>query len=113
MNEKQLFHRREFLQLLAAGTAGLVFAGCGPDTEEVKGSTKNEAKKDSVPAATEEKKPLTENVKYFRKGDPEYEELRHGHNKRFNKFPAVIALCLNTDGVSEAIKYAKENKLPV
>jgi FAD/FMN-containing dehydrogenase len=113
MSEKELVHRRRFLQLIAAGAAGLVFAGCGPDIKEVPGEKKTTAKKDSIPAPIEDKKPLTENVKYYRKGDPEYEELRHGHNKRFDKFPAVIALCLNTDGVSEAIKYAKENKLPV
>lgn len=54
-----------------------------------------------------------DNVVYFRKGSAEYEQLRQGFNKRINKFPAVIALCKNTQGVAEAVKYAAKNNLPV
>ena len=53
------------------------------------------------------------NVLYYKKGSPEYETLRKGFNKRIDKYPAVIALCKNTQGVSEAILYAKQNNLPV
>jgi UDP-N-acetylenolpyruvoylglucosamine reductase len=54
-----------------------------------------------------------DNVSYFKKGDAEYELLRKGFNKRIEKFPLVIALCKNTTGVTEAIQYARQNKLPV
>jgi FAD/FMN-containing dehydrogenase len=65
----------------------------------------------NVPEHTE---PLTnDNVTYYKKGDAEYETLRQGFNKRINKSPLVIALCKNTEGVSEAILYAKQNNLPV
>ncbi len=55
----------------------------------------------------------SENVTYFKNGSLEYEQLRKGFNKRINKYPLIIALCKNTLGVSEAIKYAIENNLPV
>lgn len=55
----------------------------------------------------------TSNVTYYKKGSPEYEKLRQGFNKRINKLPAIIALCQNTQGVTEAIKYAIQNNLPV
>jgi FAD/FMN-containing dehydrogenase len=54
-----------------------------------------------------------DNVTYFKKGDAEYELLRKGFNKRINKFPLIIALCKNTTGVTEAVKYARQNNLPV
>ncbi len=53
------------------------------------------------------------NVIYYKKGDAAYEELRKGFNKRINKFPAIIAFCKNVLGVSEAIKLAVKNNLPV
>lgn len=53
------------------------------------------------------------NVDYFKKGDTQYEQLRQGFNKRIERYPAVIALCKNTAGVAEAVKYAVANKLPV
>ena len=55
----------------------------------------------------------TDNVEYFTNAQPEYETLRHGFNKRIDKHPKIIALCKNTNGVAEAIKYAKANNLPV
>ncbi len=52
-----------------------------------------------------------ENVIYYEKGAVEYESLRKGFNKRIDKYPQVIALCKNSDGVAEALKYAKVNNL--
>ncbi|HMI77249.1 MAG TPA: FAD-binding oxidoreductase [Ferruginibacter sp.] len=54
-----------------------------------------------------------ENVAYYKKGDAEYEKLRKGFNKRIEKSPLIIALCVNTEGVAEAMKYAIQNNLPV
>jgi UDP-N-acetylenolpyruvoylglucosamine reductase len=56
---------------------------------------------------------LESNVEYYKAGDAAYEVLRKGFSKRINKFPAVIALCKNANGVSEAINYAAKNNLPV
>jgi len=53
------------------------------------------------------------NVTYYKKTDVQYDKLRQGFNKRIDKQPAVIALCKNTQGVAEAVKYAIEHKLPV
>jgi hypothetical protein len=57
--------------------------------------------------------PSGPNVLYYKKGDIPYDQLRQGFNKRIDKFPKIIALCQNTEGVSEAIKYAIANQLPV
>ena len=56
-------------------------------------------------------KSSNDNVDYFEKNTAEYETLRKGFNKRINKFPKIIALCKNTDGVAEAMQYAKANNL--
>jgi hypothetical protein len=53
------------------------------------------------------------NVTYYKNGDIQYDQIRQGFNKRISKFPKIIALCENAAGVSEAIKYAIDNKLPV
>ncbi|MGC4100896.1 FAD-binding oxidoreductase [Ferruginibacter sp.] len=55
----------------------------------------------------------SDNVLYYKKGTPEYEQLRKGFNKRIDKYPQVIALCKNTAGVAEAMQYARQNNLPV
>ncbi len=52
------------------------------------------------------------NVDYFKSGDAQYDILRKGFNKRIDKYPAIIALCKNVDGVSEAVLYARKNNLP-
>lgn len=54
-----------------------------------------------------------DNVSYFKNGDADYELLRKGFNKRIDKFPLIIALCKNTTGVTEAVKYARLHNLPV
>ena len=54
-----------------------------------------------------------ENVLYYKKGDAAYELLRNGFNKRINKYPRVIAKCLNEKGVAEAILLAKQSRLSI
>lgn len=54
-----------------------------------------------------------QHVAYYKPGDPLFESLRKGFNKRIDKLPAVIALCQDSTGVSEAVKYAIANNLPV
>jgi hypothetical protein len=55
----------------------------------------------------------TNNVIYYKKEDKEYDILRRGFNTRIEKYPTIIALCKNDIGIAEALKYAKENNLPV
>lgn len=92
------YHRKEFLRLAFLANLGLYIKPLG--------LINNSDKKLFF-------SPETPNVFYYKKGDSEYDNLRRGFNKRINKFPQVIALCMNTAGVSEAMKYAITNKLPV
>ena len=54
-----------------------------------------------------------DNVVYYKKDDKEYDVLRKGFNTRIEKYPAIIGLCKNENGIAEALKYAKEKKLAV
>lgn len=54
---------------------------------------------------------INDDVVFYERGAVEYENLRKGFNKRIDKYPQVIALCKNTEGVVEALKYAKVNNL--
>ncbi|MBS1731735.1 MAG: FAD-binding oxidoreductase [Bacteroidetes bacterium] len=54
-----------------------------------------------------------DNVTFYESGSEAYEALRKGFNKRINRYPKLIALCSNTQGVVEAIQYAAKNNLPV
>lgn len=90
------YRRKAFLKLALLGPVGLMLKPL-----DLFSNNGNEA-------------PLqSDNVTYFRKGSAEYELLRKGFNKRIDKYPQVIALCRNTAGVAEAIKYAAINNLPV
>ena len=90
--------RKEFLKLA-------LFANLGLMAKPIEGFSGHFVK---YPA------PLSnENVTYFKKDDATYELLRKGFNKRIEKYPLIIALCKNTAGVTEAVKYARQNSLPV
>jgi hypothetical protein len=80
-------HRKKFLQLAAAAPLALLL-------HPLKGWAINDGRSFSS----------NENVIYFTKGDAEYETLRKGFNKRIDKYPKVIAKCLNEKGVAEAAK---------
>lgn len=54
-----------------------------------------------------------EDVVFFKKTDASYNGLRNGFNKRIDKFPAMIALCLTTKGVQQAIVTAKKMNLTI
>jgi len=103
--------RKSFIRLSALAGTGFLLDACGVGgggnkRERVE---ENEDSSDTI----EERKEFTYSVKLIRKEDGEYEELRKGFNKRINNFPLVIALCTSTKDVSEAIQYAKINKLAV
>ncbi len=107
---KQL-SRKDFLKLTAVAGAGIFIAACGGNDTEKKNDSLDSPNdtagpKDIIPSDKT-------SVEMIRKGDLRYDELRKGFNKRIDKFPAVIALCKTTTDVSEAIKYARENKLEI
>lgn len=105
------YSRKDFIKLSSLIGAGLFLDACGvSETHEKKDSPI--AKTDSVkkdPGKIENKIAL----ELIQKGDPRYEELRKGFNKRINKFPLVIALCTSTNDVAEAIMYARKNNLAI
>lgn len=90
--------RKEFLKLALLANLGLI-------AKPLKGFSELTGKY-STPFSND-------NVTYFKKGDAEYELLRKGFNKRIEKFPLIIAQCKNTTGVTEAVKYAGQNGLPI
>jgi FAD/FMN-containing dehydrogenase len=92
-------HRKKFLQLALLSPIGLA----GKPLQAFANDTVNRA------AATGK----INSVLYYKPGDPEYELLRKGFNKRIDKFPAIIALCKSTAEVAEAILYASKNNLPI
>ncbi|MBK7885030.1 MAG: FAD-binding oxidoreductase [Chitinophagaceae bacterium] len=92
--------RKKFLQLAVLSNLGLLLP-----SQKVAATTIN--------ALSFTQTFNTGNVTYFKKGEEGYEKLRKGFNKRINKYPQVIALCYNTDGVAEAMQYAIKNQLPV
>ncbi len=52
-------------------------------------------------------------VLYLQRNDQLFDEFRKLFNKRISLKPNVIAVCSNEQGVQKAVRYAKENDLPV
>lgn len=104
--------RREILKLLTLTGVNLMFYSCTVGEDEngeptiVINKPKELPKTDTVEVI--EKEIASNNVIYVYAKDDNYNELRQGFNKRYDKKPAVIALCKNTLGVSEAIKLANQ-----
>lgn len=102
--------RNEFLKLLAFTGAGLVLGACGSES-----TTEQKPPGDSaaVPPSPSNAPPTSGNVTYLEPGAAEYDAQRAGFNRRFDHKPALIAMCLNTDGVAEAVQKAIAMKLPI
>ena len=106
--------RNKFLKLAGLGSIGLYINSC----QFANRSTKDEnnsiyANDSAVVSSASIDITTSENVIVHQKGNPEYESLRGGFNKRIQKFPRLIVQCKNTQGIAEAIKYANANKLSV
>lgn len=103
--------RKQFIRLAALTGAGLLLSACGTEDKPVTGKKEpaDAAKDPSLP----DQLPASEHVTFYRKGDAAYDQLRPGFNKRIEQYPAVIALCHDTQGVAEAVAYARQNRLPV
>lgn len=104
------YTRKDFIKLTALAGTGILLVGCGGE-ENTKGED-SLAPQDTA-LNPQHNTPEKFNVDLIRKDDPRYEELRKGFNKRIDKFPLVIALCKSTSDVSEAVRYARTNKLAI
>ena len=45
--------------------------------------------------------------------DPDYEEARQSFNARFSRFPAAIVVCDNTEDVENAVRWARQEGMPL
>ena len=45
--------------------------------------------------------------------DPDYDEARQSFNARFSRFPAAIVVCDNTDDVRNAVRWARQEGMPL
>lgn len=106
-------NRRDVIKLLALSGFSLYVPACfSPDEEQVvKPLPEQPTVEDTI--ATIEEAVTSNNVVYITKDDERYSELRTGFNLNVQKHPAIIALCMNTEGVAEAIKYANDKGLKV
>jgi FAD/FMN-containing dehydrogenase len=87
------YTKREFLKHAGATGAGLLLTPA------------------AMAAVTPE--PVRADVTFFYPGQLQYDRLRRGFNRRIQKSPRAIALCKNSRGVAEAVRYAAKNGLPV
>src|SRR5918998_6007788 len=46
-------------------------------------------------------------------GDPAYEEARQSFNARFSRFPAGIVVCDNITDVRNAVRWARQEEIPL
>src|SRR5688500_15919838 len=108
--------RKEFIKISSLAGTGMLLAACGvPETEQKTNITITAA--DTNPPVDATIKPLvaeeTFSVELIGEGDIRYDAFRKGFNKRIDKCPLLIALCLTAKDVSEAIRYANKYELEV
>lgn len=106
-------NRRTYLKIAGILAAGFVLPGCKNSTTS---DPINSKPKDLPPKPTVHEIIDILNsreVIVFQQSDADYESKRVGFNLRVQKKPKYIALCKSTKGVSEAIKFAQQEKLAV
>ena len=107
----QINKRRDFVKLLALAGLSLYLPACTSDERKKQSNSKKNKEKDPVSEIEEAIK--SNNVTYLKKSDEPFDELNQGFNLAAGKVPALIALCMNTQGVSEAIIFARKEGLKV
>lgn len=107
--------RREVIRLLGIAGFSVYLPSCWNESTEVKDTSTNIANdslpQDSIPPEVIE--PTYNHVRFFTPSDSDYQNLNIGFNLRVPKHPAIIALCENTEGVAEAVQYAKLHNLKI
>lgn len=115
MNQKKL-SKREFIKLLGMGSLGLLFWQCYDSKKEEVIDESNHDIQDELAENSTKETPLsfTEmDVIFLTRNDENYHQLRLGFNKRFDRFPKIIAVCLTEMGVQAAIQKAEIENLKV
>jgi hypothetical protein len=105
--------RKEFLKISSFISVTYFLNACGfsdEKTNDDNGTIKNSNTTDSLAI---NKVKNSNHVLYITKDDEQFNDLRQGFCKRFDKKPLIIAVCLTTEGVKEAVLLAKEQSLPV
>ena len=111
--------RREVLELLTLAGFGVFLPSCGAESsaETVNRQIKTVLEPDTLIPEVQileiEEVIASENVVYLSKQEEQYEMHRQGFNLNHNHHPLVIALCKNTEGVAEAVRYANSHQLDI
>ncbi|MCP4922477.1 MAG: FAD-dependent oxidoreductase, partial [bacterium] len=106
-------NRREFVKLMAAAGLILYVPACSTEPSKTKKRNKKEPPTTSDASEEIEASLKSENVTYLRHSEDPFKELNQGFNLMVPKTPALIALCVNTQGVAEAITMARKEGLKV
>lgn len=115
MNSKKLT-KREFLKLFGMGSLGLIFWQCydsKKDEEIVETELENPNELTTNPPKETIISFTDKDVLFLTRNDENYNQLRLGFNKRFDRFPKIIALCLTEIGVQAAIQKAQIDNLKI
>lgn len=110
---KEQKDRRDFIKLMAVAGLSLYLPSCSTDASQNAESSKNKTRGQKENIDEIEEALLSNNVTYFQKTDELFDELNQGFNLGVRKIPSLIALCVNTKGVAEAISYARIEGLKV
>jgi FAD/FMN-containing dehydrogenase len=109
-------NRRIFIRNLVLAGAALYLPACKDEqtsiTEQPQTLPQQQAEVEQVVAQISEQFE-SNNLVLLRGNDAKYETLNIGFNKRVPKNPKIIALCKNSEGIAEAVKYAKQFQLQV
>jgi hypothetical protein len=114
MNQRKLT-KREFIKLLGMGSLGLLFWQCYDSksensvAEETQSENSENSEKDFIPSLEF----TDQDVIFLTRNDENFNQLRLGFNKRFDRFPKIIGLCFTTLGVQAAVQKARTEQLKV
>jgi hypothetical protein len=113
--KRKTYSRREAIRLLALSGLSIYVLSCSTDIKPTDSKKKiPDPELVKVPETTELEDILASNdVVFIDVNNPKYDSLKQGFNKGITLSPALIALCKNTEGVAQAIKYANIKKLKV
>src|SRR5690606_19979044 len=110
-----LYSKRQFLKLLGLGSLGLLFWQCYDSKSDNSVAEENNSENlgDTNETTTPPLEFTDKDVIFLTRNDENYNSLRLGFNKRFNRFPKIIALCFTSIGVQAAVQKARTEKLKI
>lgn len=116
---KENLSRREVIRLLSLAGFSLYLPACHNSTPEstvpaspiVDSLDTSDLEQDTL--VSESQSRTSPNVNYYSVEDDQYLELNNSFNLRTRKKPGIMALCENTEGVREAVLFAKQEGLEI